>query len=380
MSLTLAAALLAQGSHLQPMGTHWTVNAAAAGAQDQGPDPAALNQAPAGPSYTTQAPPPDQTGADDSGYAEQPTATAPQPPPALPEYQQPPPPAEGYIWTPGYWAWSPTGYYWVPGAWVEPPYMDALWTPGYWGFYGGRYLFYPGHWGRHIGFYGGINYGFGYIGLGYEGGYWNSGQFFYNRVYNNVGGRGGAQRIQLQRRQSREEPSSRKRQSAHELSRGSARGAGKAAVVRRRSVARADRSTHDKPGTARAELCRGSRAAGIRESGQAGHVGRQAAAESGSQREAAESQGRLAETSVEIHSRVPACGGTRSSQSDSRPMSATTLTERRSGRATGARWSRSPRASMTETGFSMSRRSSADNCNDAAPGVSCRRAVVHFLS
>jgi hypothetical protein len=47
-------------------------------------------------------------------------------------------------------------------------------------------MFYPGHWGQHIGFYGGINYGFGYIGLGYEGGYWRSGHFFYNRVYNNV--------------------------------------------------------------------------------------------------------------------------------------------------------------------------------------------------
>ena len=64
--------------------------------------------------------------------------------------------------------------------------MGALWTPGYWGFYGGRYLFYPGYWGLHIGFYGGINYGFGYVGFGYEGGYWNSGRFFYNRVYNHI--------------------------------------------------------------------------------------------------------------------------------------------------------------------------------------------------
>ncbi len=173
-----------------------TVSAAVAGAQDQAPqdqgqDPAAVNMAPSGPSYTTEAPPPDQASApgqspDDSGYAEQPTATAPEPPPALPDYQQPPPPGDGYLWQPGYWAWGPSGYYWVPGAWIEPPYMGALWTPGYWGFYSGRYMFYPGHWGQHIGFYGGINYGFGYIGLGYEGGYWNRGHFFYNRVYNNV--------------------------------------------------------------------------------------------------------------------------------------------------------------------------------------------------
>jgi hypothetical protein len=162
------------------------------GQPDQGPDPAAGNMAPSGPSYTTQAPPPDQSAEqpgqapDDTGYAEMPTQQATEAPPALPDYDQPPDPGDGYIWTPGYWAWGAGGYYWVPGAWVEPPYTAALWTPGYWGFYGGRYLFYPGHWGLHIGFYGGINYGFGYIGLGYEGGYWNGGHFFYNRAYNNI--------------------------------------------------------------------------------------------------------------------------------------------------------------------------------------------------
>ena len=175
------------------------VSAAVSGIQDQGPppppdqgqDPAAVNMAPSGPSYTTEAPPPpNQAGApqgpDDQDYAEQPTETATQPPPPLPDYEQPPPPGDGYIWTPGYWAWGPRGYYWVPGAWVEAPYMGALWTPGYWGFYGGQYLFYPGYWGPHIGFYGGINYGFGYVGYGYEGGYWNSGRFFYNRAYNHI--------------------------------------------------------------------------------------------------------------------------------------------------------------------------------------------------
>jgi WXXGXW repeat (2 copies) len=174
-----------------------TVNAAVTGAQDQGQDPAAVNMAPSGPSYTTETqPPPDQGNAapgqypDDSGYGEQPIQTAMEPPPALPDYQQPPPPGDGYLWQPGYWAWAPSGgYYWVPGAWVEPPYMGALWTPGYWGFYGGRYRFYPGHWGMHIGFYGGINYGFGYLGFGYEGGYWNSNHFYYNRVYNNIDAR-----------------------------------------------------------------------------------------------------------------------------------------------------------------------------------------------
>ena len=198
MSFVLAAVLCLSAIHLKLVPAITSVHAAV-GAQyqgppppDQGSDPAMVNQAaPSGPSYTTEAPPPDQgappdQNPEDSGYAPQPIATAPDAPPPLPDYDQPPPPADGYIWTPGYWAWSPRGYYWVPGAWVEPPYMGALWTPGYWGFYGSRYMFYPGHWGLHIGFYGGINYGFGYLGFGYEGGYWNSGRFFYNRAYNHI--------------------------------------------------------------------------------------------------------------------------------------------------------------------------------------------------
>jgi YXWGXW repeat-containing protein len=109
-------------------------------------------------------------------------------PPELPVYVQPPIPARGYIWTPGYWAYSPDGYYWVPGTWVEPPSVGLLWTPGYWGWRDGIYLFNAGYWGPRIGFYGGVNYGFGYGGVGYEGGYWNNGVFAYNRTVNNFGG------------------------------------------------------------------------------------------------------------------------------------------------------------------------------------------------
>jgi hypothetical protein len=90
------------------------------------------------------------------------------------------------MWTPGYWAWGPDGYYWVPGAWVEPPYYGALWTPPYWGWYGGRYRFHHGYWGRHVGYYGGIDYGFGYIGIGYFGGYWNNNHFYYNTAVTRV--------------------------------------------------------------------------------------------------------------------------------------------------------------------------------------------------
>src|SRR5271165_3299176 len=88
-------------------------------------------------------------------------------PPALPVYSQPPIPAEGYLWTPGYWGYGPDGYYWVPGVWVMPPRVGVLWTPGYWGFEGGFYGWHAGYWGPHVGFYGGINYGFGYGGVGF---------------------------------------------------------------------------------------------------------------------------------------------------------------------------------------------------------------------
>jgi len=37
-----------------------------------------------------------------------------------------------------------------------------------------------------VGFYGGIDYGFGYFGRGYEGGRWDNGHFFYNTAVNRV--------------------------------------------------------------------------------------------------------------------------------------------------------------------------------------------------
>ena len=107
-------------------------------------------------------------------------------PPALPVYVQPPIPSPGYLWTPGYWAWGPEAYYWVPGTWVEPPAVGVLWTPGYWGWREGFYVWNGGYWGPHVGFYGGINYGFGYVGTGYAGGYWANGAFNYNRTVNNI--------------------------------------------------------------------------------------------------------------------------------------------------------------------------------------------------
>ena len=105
-------------------------------------------------------------------------------PPALPVYYQPPIPGPGYIWTPGYWAWD-DGYYWVPGTWVIAP-VGLLWTPGYWGWVDGAYFWHDGYWGPHVGFYGGVNYGFGYGGEGFVGGEWRGDHLYYNRAVTNI--------------------------------------------------------------------------------------------------------------------------------------------------------------------------------------------------
>ena len=101
------------------------------------------------------------------------------PPPPLPVYDQPPIPGDGYVWTPGYWDWSDDDddYYWVPGAWVEPPEPGVYWTPGYWRYYDGRYLYSDGYWGPEVGYYGGVDYGYGYGGEGYAGGRWQGDRF-----------------------------------------------------------------------------------------------------------------------------------------------------------------------------------------------------------
>ncbi|MDE3168937.1 MAG: YXWGXW repeat-containing protein [Acidobacteriota bacterium] len=109
-------------------------------------------------------------------------------PPALPVYAQPICPGIDYIWVPGYWAWGGDGYYWVPGTWVLAPEPGLYWTPGWWGYDedGDDYDWHPGYWGPHVGFYGGINYGFGYFGVGYVGGEWRDRHFYYNRAVTNV--------------------------------------------------------------------------------------------------------------------------------------------------------------------------------------------------
>src|SRR5580700_4681411 len=109
-------------------------------------------------------------------------------PPELPVYEQPVCPGDGYIWTPGYWAWDSDAddYYWVPGTWVLAPQVGYLWTPAWWGWGGSAFIFHEGYWGPQVGFYGGISYGYGYFGHGFEGGRWDHDHFFYNRSVSNV--------------------------------------------------------------------------------------------------------------------------------------------------------------------------------------------------
>jgi len=103
-------------------------------------------------------------------------------PPPIPVYEQPDIPEDGYVWAPGYWAWGDEGYFWVPGTWVTVPETGMLWTPGYWGWGGDSFVFHTGYWGPHVGFYGGVNYGHGYGGSGFDGGYWQGEHFYYNRA------------------------------------------------------------------------------------------------------------------------------------------------------------------------------------------------------
>src|SRR5579859_2870666 len=109
-------------------------------------------------------------------------------PPALPVYEQPPCPEEGWMWSPGYWAWSDDdgGYYWVPGEWVPAPYAGAYWTPPWWAWDNGRYAFHDGYWGDRVGYYGGIDYGYGYMGIGFVGGEWRGDSFAYNTAVMHV--------------------------------------------------------------------------------------------------------------------------------------------------------------------------------------------------
>jgi hypothetical protein len=132
------------------------------------------------------------TSAENQGTTDEQPVYASEPPPPLPDYTQPDDPGGNSRWTPGSWYYDSgqADYYWVPGAWVTPP-NGEVWTPPYWGYDGARYQWHAGYWSTSVGFYGGIAYGFGYFGVGYN----QSAEHIHslNRVSYN-GGRGGIQK------------------------------------------------------------------------------------------------------------------------------------------------------------------------------------------
>ncbi len=181
-SLVFAVGLTACNNGQNQTAQNQPANVTSGNPSDGNLAPADSGTPPVAASGQSYAPPPEYD--QDVSYGQ--TVQASDPPPPLPDYSQPPCPGDNYIWTPGYWSYADAGYYWVPGAWVLAPYVGALWTPSWWGYDNGAYRWHAGYWAPHIGYYGGIDYGFGYTGRGYYGAYWNNGSLNYNRAVTNV--------------------------------------------------------------------------------------------------------------------------------------------------------------------------------------------------
>lgn len=88
-------------------------------------------------------------------------------PPQIRIDAQPPSPGEAFVWAPGHWGRNASGYAWIQGSWLMPPSAGMLWTPGYWRPQPGGFAWQAGRWGTSVGYYGGVNYGFGYLGSGF---------------------------------------------------------------------------------------------------------------------------------------------------------------------------------------------------------------------
>jgi len=108
------------------------------------------------------------------------------PPPPLPDYSQLKLPGTIITGRPAYWSYASGGYYWVPGAWVMVPWVNALWTPRTGATMAAATAGTEVIGDRTFGFYGGIDYGFGYTGRGITAAYWNHGTLNYNRAVTNV--------------------------------------------------------------------------------------------------------------------------------------------------------------------------------------------------
>lgn len=186
LALGLAACNQGQNQAQTQAAEEQAENVTSGNPEDGNLAPVAQGTPPVSPSGESYAPTPEYEQSYEQAASYEQPVEAQEPPPPLPYYEQPPCPGPDYVWTPGYWAYSDAGYYWVPGAWVLAPYVGALWTPPWWGYTNGFYLWHAGYWAAHIGFYGGIDYGYGYTGRGYYGAYWNHGRLDYNRAVTNV--------------------------------------------------------------------------------------------------------------------------------------------------------------------------------------------------
>ena len=60
----------------------------------------------------------------------------------------PPPAPTGYVWQPGYHAWSGAAYVWTPGVWVRPPHPHAVWVSPHWKHERRGWYMVSGHWKR----------------------------------------------------------------------------------------------------------------------------------------------------------------------------------------------------------------------------------------
>jgi hypothetical protein len=330
-------------------------------------------------------------------------------PPVIPVYAQPICPGPNYIWTPGYWAWGDDGYYWVPGTWVVAPAVGLLWTPGYWGWVDGVYIWHAGYWGPYVGFYGGINYGFGYFGVGYEGGYWRGRDFFYNtsvtrvnttvihNVYNRSvversvsrvsynGGRGGINA----RPTAREETAMRERHFG-----------ATSAQTRQESLARSDRrqwasENHGRPGVTASQRAGefGGRSAEARNTRTAGETRNHAAETRASEthtananrsaeaRRSAEQRNRAAETHADRTARAPESGH-HAANTAPRTNTATHNNERRNVNTPSTNHAQTPHTavrtepSRTHTNANAARQSNHSEVRSPSPDNAAPRQNV----
>ena len=100
---------------------------------------------------------------------------------------RPPRSGDGYIWTPGYSAGADGRLQPGPRRLDRCRLQRRTLDAGLLGLRQRRLPLERRLLGPYVGYYGGINYGFGYVGSGFAGGHWERGRYHYNRAYCNFG-------------------------------------------------------------------------------------------------------------------------------------------------------------------------------------------------